>query len=742
MSWQLTPYAIPLLVGSALLFGVAAISWQRRSTSGAIYLVLLSLGAAVYSLGYIGELGSTSIQDALVWIKIEYIGITTAPVILFVLVLVYTGNKQWVTPLSLVALLAISAMTLLFAWTNEQHQMMWVDPVLAPLGRYFVIEFTPGEWYWVHIAYLIILATITIGLLLWTLRRASGLYRNQLIVLLSGAFIPLLSMLLYLSKRVLPGIDLTPYALILMAVVIAWGLFYTRLLDIMPVAREAVLNSMTDAIIVVDSQYRLVDFNPVARQLASMEAQQAVGQPIAEVFPRWSDVMARLEGNQSGPAEVKIDVQGEERSFDMRLSPLFSGATKQAGQMLVLRDITDRVKVEDTLRETNDWLRTLRKLDGELSRKLDVDYVITIALDAAMRMSLADAAFIALSEGEHLRIVHGLGAFPPEYINKLMGVDTSILARVARTRQAELVTDVSADPDYLSIVPGALAQITLPLISGAKLVGVVALEAKQPERFTIEIFEALKLLATRIAVAIDNARMYEDRQQLVEDLDAFAHTVAHDLKNPLSTIGLSSQLLMTLDPTLSGNEHHEFAQTIDRGVRKMRQIIENLLLLASVRGTGAVKMEPLDMRSTVAGAMEHLTLTIQDSEAEIVIPDSWPKVLGHGPWVEEIWANYIGNAIKYGGEPPRVELGFDMPSETTVRFWVRDNGKGISQEDLARLFQPFSRLGDVKVKGHGLGLSIVGRIAKKLGGDVGVESQLGQGSLFYFTLPIISRPDF
>lgn len=738
MSWQLTPHAIPLLAGSALLLSIVVIGWQRRSAPGAIYLVLLSLGAAVYSLGYVGELGSSRIQDALLWIKIEYIGITTAPVILFTLVLVYTGNKRWVTPVTLTALLTVPAITLLFAWMNEQFELIWVGPALVPLGRHFVMKFTPGAWYWVHIIYLNILALGDIGLLLWALRRASGMYRNQLSVLLIGALIPLLSMLLYLSKRVLPGIDLTPYALILTAVVIAWGMFYTRLMDIMPVAREAVLNSMTDAIIVVDAQHRLVDLNPVAQNLAGLDVWRAIGQPVVEVFPKWSEIVAQLEGDQPGRTEVKMDAQGEERSFDVRLSPLFLGASRQAGQLLVLRDITDRVRAEETLLETNEWLRTLRKLDGELSRKLDVDYVVTIALDVAMRMSLPDAAFIALAEGEGLRIVHGLGSFPDAALKKLMALDKGISARVMRTRQAELVIDVSADPDYLPVVPEICAQITLPLISGEKLVGVITLETKQPERFTIEIFEALKLLAARIAVAIDNARMYEDRQLLIEDLDAFAHTVAHDLKNPLSTIVLSTELLRTLDQNMSDSERQEYVETIDRGAKKIRQIIDNLLLLASVRGTAAIRMQPLDMGSVVAGALEHLTMAIQEFGAEIAIPDAWPKVLGHGPWVEEIWANYISNAIKYGGEPPRVELGFDIQNQDMVRFWVRDNGKGITPEDQTRLFQPFSRLGDVKVKGHGLGLSIVGRIARKLGGEVGVESQIDQGSLFYFTLPVVS----
>jgi len=95
----------------------------------------------------------------------------------------------------------------------------------------------------------------------------------------------------------------------------------------------------------------------------------------------------------------------------------------------------------------------------------------------------------------------------------------------------------------------------------------------------------------------------------------------------------------------------------------------------------------------------------------------------------------MSNAIKYGGQPPRVELGADWQSDGTVRFWVRDNGQGIAPEDQARLFTPFTRLDQVRARGHGLGLSIVRRIVEKLGGQVGVESGIDQGSLFYFTLP-------
>ena len=123
---------------------------------------------------------------------------------------------------------------------------------------------------------------------------------------------------------------------------------------------------------------------------------------------------------------------------------------------------------------------------------------------------------------------------------------------------------------------------------------------------------------------------------------------------------------------------------------------------------------------------------ILESQGHIDFPTNWPQALGYAPWVEEVWANYLSNAIKYGGEQPRIEVGA-TPLNRMVRFWVKDEGPGISPDDQTRLFTPFTLL--KSIKGHGLGLSIVERIIQKCGGEVGVESQLDQGSTFWFTLP-------
>lgn len=113
-------------------------------------------------------------------------------------------------------------------------------------------------------------------------------------------------------------------------------------------------------------------------------------------------------------------------------------------------------------------------------------------------------------------------------------------------------------------------------------------------------------------------------------------------------------------------------------------------------------------------------------------------MIGHAAWVEEMLGNYISNAIKYGGTPPNVVVGATPLEDKMIRVWVQDNGEGIAQEDQSNLFTEFTQLHkstNDKIRGHGLGLSIVRRIAERLGGTVGVESEIGKGSTFFFTLP-------
>ncbi len=218
------------------------------------------------------------------------------------------------------------------------------------------------------------------------------------------------------------------------------------------------------------------------------------------------------------------------------------------------------------------------------------------------------------------------------------------------------------------------------------------------------------------------------------ELDAFAHTVAHDLKNPLSAVVGFSSYLLSRGGRVDEEQQITMLTTISRQGYRMARIIDELLLFASLRKLGEVALSPLNMAQIVAEVQERLAAAIEEKQAHLTLPATWPIPVGYAAWVEEILANYLSNALKYGGTPPHIVLGWEAQGEQ-LRFWVQDDGAGLTPEEQARLFIPFTRLDQVSAKGHGLGLSIVRRISEKLGGEVGVASAPGQGSTFWFTLP-------
>ncbi len=242
----------------------------------------------------------------------------------------------------------------------------------------------------------------------------------------------------------------------------------------------------------------------------------------------------------------------------------------------------------------------------------------------------------------------------------------------------------------------------------------------------------LEEVSARIKTHLTMKRLQVGLEQRNRDLAAFDRSVAHDLRSPLTAmLGISE--LMTIAPDQRTDEN--VATLVDAGNR-MRSIIDSLLLFAKV-GNDEAEIVPFDMGALVIKVVASLKHDISSRGAEITVDgEDWPTVLGHEPWVERVWTNYITNGLKYGGLPPKITLGWSLePGASAPRFWVQDNGHGLTQEQSKMVFCEFKRLeGAESEEGHGLGLSIVRRIVERLGGEVGLESVVGRGSRFYFTL--------
>jgi signal transduction histidine kinase len=432
------------------------------------------------------------------------------------------------------------------------------------------------------------------------------------------------------------------------------------------------------------------------------------------------------------------------------------------------QEIAERQQAEEALRNHADRLRTMYEIDQSILAARSVETIAMAAVGRILHLMPCQRVVVtqltetgqikklaAESSGE-IALRADVDIYQEMFEGRLLskGLVLGVEDLAARAQRSPMQEVLYAE--------GVRSYAVVPLRVQHELIGALHLEADHPRAFTASHIDTAIEVAALLAIGVQQARLYRQaqreiaerkqaetvlRQQALElqarnaELDAFAHTVAHDLKNPLaSLIGFNSLIQRRL-PKMSEEDLRQYLQINGESARRMANIIDELLLLASVREMKEIKTRPLDMGRLVDEAQERLVYMIEEHQAKIVLPGRWPAARGYGPWIEEVWANYISNAIKYGGQPPHLELGATEQEDGTVRFWVRDNGPGLTPEEQARLFTPFGRLDQVQAEGHGLGLSIVLRIVERLGGEVGVESEAGRGTLFYFTLPPVTVED-
>jgi len=376
MRWEYIPYVLPVIIAAVTSAAIALYAWRRRSAPGARPFALLMLAVTEWSLGYVLELGSPNLSAKTFWSNVNFLGIAIVPIAWLAFALQYTGRGKWLTRRKL-ALLAIEPLvTLLLAWTNEAHGLFRSNVRLDTSGSCPMLAPTYSAGFWMFAAYSYLLILIGTFLLIQAFIRSPRLYRGQAGVLLIGALVPCLGNALHIfGLSPFPYLDLTLFAFTLTGLVLAWGLFHFRLLDIVPVARNAVVESMGDGVIVLDAQTRIVDLNPAAQRIIGRTAGEAIGQPAAQVLPGWPDgPTARLSGStELGEASPKSDLtealveryrgvteahaeiilgEGATQQYsDLRVSPLHDRHGQLTGHLILLRDITERKRAEELLQK-------------------------------------------------------------------------------------------------------------------------------------------------------------------------------------------------------------------------------------------------------------------------------------------------------------------------------------------------------------------------------------------------------
>ncbi|MDX1538929.1 sensor histidine kinase [Arsukibacterium sp.] len=366
---------------------------------------------------------------------------------------------------------------------------------------------------------------------------------------------------------------------------------------------------------------------------------------------------------------------------------------------------------------------------GELHITLVADAIFqklktkALAISITSTLSLLVAAFILLylfrsTISRHLE----------NMADYATNIDSSNLTKPLNLNRAQAST-----PDELDMVVEAINKMRINILEDLNKRTEIELELTRHRQH----LEELVSVRTQ-ALEQNNTLLKQQSTELAEqnaELNAYAHTVAHDLKHPLTALLGQTTLLQNATAVLSDKQRNLLLQGIHDSADKMNNIINALLLLASVRQSGSVKSSVIDVQAIAGDAVNTLTEFAATHHAHIRISGDWPQAIGFAPWIEQVWVNYLSNAIKYGGDAPVIVLGADIKTNHQVKYWITDNGPGIAPPYQAELFSQFQRLDPNKADGHGLGLSIVARIIQRLGGDTGYEAVADGGSLFWFTLP-------
>lgn len=364
------PYsAVMIALGTAaLLSGLLTIySGYQRKTAGLTAASMMVMCAAVtgWIICYALEIAIVDPAVKDVFSRGKFLGIVVVPVAWFAFAVRYTGRDQWLTRRNILLLGIIPAITTAVIWTNEAHSLMWHTRTLVDAGEFAVLTSEPAIWFWVHSAYSYVLIMSGTYFLFRQFIHSPAVYRRQLSALFVAVLVPLAANAITIFGS--GSLDLTPFGFAVMGMALIWGFLRYQLLDITPVARNLVTDSMTDGMIVLDTAERIVDLNPAAQEIIGKSASEVIGQPIAEAItllqaqPELVDQYRALETMRN---ELAVAREGGERRFDVRVSRLRDTRKRVIGHVVILRDITDRKRAEQQIQAQNE---ALKKANEELA---------------------------------------------------------------------------------------------------------------------------------------------------------------------------------------------------------------------------------------------------------------------------------------------------------------------------------------------------------------------------------------
>jgi len=481
-----------------------------------------------------------------------------------------------------------------------------------------------------------------------------------------------------------------------------------------------------------------------------------------------------------------IRKDGTRGSIEVSVSPISGPTGEPAGFRGTVRDVTERKRAEEQLQRRAAQAALVYEIGQRAGRELDpgalLSEIVTAVCDAfdyhSVMLELVD------EEAKCLAVQSVAGAYADFFPNQHMAIGEGMTGYAAATGETQVSGDVSQDPRYVPDVEETKSELAVPIKSGQKVIGVLDLQSDEFDAFDEADVMVIETLADQIAVAIENAQLYEAVQQELaerkraeeqlqryaaeleqanEEVRQFAYIVSHDLRAPLVNLkGFAAELRAALavigSATITALPHmdeklQETVTTalqedvpealgfIDSSATRMDRFINAVLKLSRL-GRRELHPELIDMDALVQANLQTLAYQVEQHRVNVTV-GPLPEVVADRTSMEQVLGNLLTNAVIYldAGRPGEIEVGAGERNQVIKKepgfttFWVRDNGRGIAEEDMDKVFAPFRRAGKQDVPGEGMGLAYVQTLVRRHGGRIWCESELGVGTTFTFTIP-------
>ena len=364
--WQ-HAYLTTLYLAAAISLSLSIYAWVHRSRPVSLLFSFMMLAVSVYTLTS-GLMSSAGTPDrALSWVHWHYFSLTIMLALYISFILQFTGNARWLNRYTLSVIILMPVLTQIVIETNSMHHWFLQEIEFSKNGILMGLStITYGGFFWIHTIYSYFLVFLGMSMLMVMSIRSFWIYKAQFITLFVAVLIPLLGSIND-SKVFFSGIPypIVPLCFSIMGLLLAWNLYRNKMLNIIPVARDMLIESMSDCLFVMDLNDYLIDINSSAIKLFNLQKDELIGKTAEQIIMQWPQTLNRFRGLYETQGEISIVQNGEQMFFDMKVSPVKNKYGKVIGKMVILRDITQRVlaqlEVQETLKRVNELKEELYK---------------------------------------------------------------------------------------------------------------------------------------------------------------------------------------------------------------------------------------------------------------------------------------------------------------------------------------------------------------------------------------------